>query len=61
MRTVACQFCGRTVTAWYADAISEGWRCGGFAPLWWACPSCAAVDDAVEREVDDAIDRRSAS
>ena len=40
-----------------ADEISEGWRCGGLAPLWWVCPSCAAVDDAIERDVDDAIDR----
>ena len=61
MRTVVCQFCGRTVPAWYADAISEGWRCGGFAPLRWICPSCAAVDDAIERDVDDAIDDRSSS
>lgn len=57
MRTVVCQVCGRTETAWYDYAISEGWRCGGFAPLWLVCPSCAAVDDAIERDVDDAIDR----
>lgn len=57
MNAVACRVCGRTETAWYADAISEGWRCGGFAPLWWVCPSCAAVDDEIERDVDDAIDR----
>ena len=62
MRAVVCQFCGRTEDAWFADAISEGWRCGGFNPLWWVCPSCAADDDAIERDVDDAIDdRRSAS
>ena len=56
-RTVVCRVCGRSEIVSYRSAKAEGWRCGGFAPLWWVCPSCAAVDDAIERDVDDAIDR----
>ena len=56
-RTVICRVCGRTEIVNYQAAKAEGWRYEDITPWLWVCPSCAADDDAVERDVDDAIDR----
>ena len=61
MNAVDCRVCGRWEVISYKDALAEGWRCDGAIPWLWTCPSCAAVDDAIEWDVDDAIDDRSAS
>ena len=57
MRTVVCRVCGHWEAIGYRNALAEGWRCDGANPWPWTCPSCAADDDAIERDVDDAIDR----
>lgn len=60
MRTVECVTCHDAAeVANLADAIIQGWRRADAGA--WMCTWCAAVDDAVERDVDDAIDDRSAS
>ena len=58
MKTIVCCGCDRSVnlTEWYPPRLTEGWLYDRDSKLW-VCPSCAADDDAIERDVDDAIER----
>ena len=57
-----CGNCGVCEVVSLSGALAAGWRPGPQQPICkgiWTCPSCAAADDDLDRQVHEMIEERT--